>query len=204
MFPLSSLSNLQLRLECPGSAIVQLLRATPVLTTLELEMYEYYEGLPNTPSDGDDGPLIRVCSMLSSETGDSEPLPGICPQLRFLTLVLSVHCDTKKETYTCWLAAIRSMILARARLGRPLRRLSVQSVEVQLYPMLLAHATWAERVESDVLAEYSASLAAHVEDFVLRRPGEDAIAFAEPGAQWDEVERYWTVAQHDQLMFDYD
>ncbi len=162
---------------------MQLLRETPSLTTLEITIY-LLQAFPGVASGGSGeppgaGPLVGICSALSSGRG---PLPNICPDLRDLTILLSTRHTTPTAVYIYWLEAVRSMTLARTQLRRPLRRLAVQPVECQLVRAVPAYAEWAERVEG-VHAEY-ASLAAHVEDCVLHRPGEKAIAFATPRTEW--------------------
>ncbi|TFK81962.1 hypothetical protein K466DRAFT_604060 [Polyporus arcularius HHB13444] len=210
MFPLSRLSHLQLQARCPGSTVVQVLREAVALRTLEIGICLYLDEHPQDEDaqydvgplykefDGSKDSLVLVSHALSEETGDVEPIPRICPELRSLTISLDSGSMFAQVFYGHWMAAIRSMLLARARLRRPIRRLAVQPID--LTPEDICYDDRVEFID-EVLADYAA-LAEHVEEYVLHGSGEEPIAFPQPGEDWDEVGRYWTIPKDDRPRLD--
>ncbi len=203
MFPLSNLTSLQLRLDIghPGSTVSRILRSTPRLTTLEIMFCLFFGG--KAESSGAENSLASVCHTLCLNVTDTDtdppPEPQLCPALHMVTIVLESNSSTPLSDYTRWLTLIRTMVHARARMGRPLRQLAVK-------PMHDAAGAGARQDVIDAVHEAYASLAAApgVEEFVLHGPSEEPIAFAEQGMlDWGEVERYWTVAEEDRPRFHY-
>ncbi|TFK81960.1 hypothetical protein K466DRAFT_604058 [Polyporus arcularius HHB13444] len=189
MFPLSRcLSYLQLQLEQPGSVIVQILRETVSLTTLELGITLSIE----EPDGGEDS-LVQICRALSEGSGGTEPLPHLCPELRVLTI--RPYSSDSKPVYTRWREAIHSMLCARIRLRRPIHRLAMQPVDFRRAYLEIEGKQ--EASVEEVLADYYASLADHVHELVLPRSREESIVFHTPRADWGEVERYWIIHDDD-------
>ncbi|RPD56215.1 hypothetical protein L226DRAFT_615738 [Lentinus tigrinus ALCF2SS1-7] len=197
MFPLSRLSCLQLHLYQQGPAVVRILRETASLTTLEIKVNQYMD----SESDDSKDSLVHICRALSEEhcslSAGVAPSPSICPSLHTMTLVLSNSRMTPQSSYARWLDAILSMILARARMRRPFSRLAVQPIEAT--PSVFADPRTA--FANEVCVSYAAALADHVEDFVVYGAKEELFELVEPGADWEEVERYWTIPDIDQPRF---
>ncbi|RDX44766.1 hypothetical protein OH76DRAFT_1421146 [Lentinus brumalis] len=209
MFPLSRLSHLQLRARCPGSTVVQVLREAVALKTLELGLCLYLDEHPREDAaQYDGGPLYKdfdsskdslvlVSRALSEESGGAEPVPRFCPKLRALTILLDSGSMFAQVFYGHWKDTIRSLLLARARLRRPILRLAVQPIDLNFKDR-----GYDDRVEfiEEVLADY-ASLAEHVEEYVLHDWDEVPITFPSPGEDWDEIGRYWTIPEDDRPRF---
>ncbi|RDX41157.1 hypothetical protein OH76DRAFT_251132 [Lentinus brumalis] len=204
MFPLARLTSLQLRLDVdhPGPTVSRILRSTPRLTTLEIIFSLFFGGDPE--SSAAENSLAHVCHALclnaTNTHTDPPPEPQLCPVLHTVTIALESNSSTPLSDYTRWLVLIRTMVHARARMGRPLRRLAVQ-------PMHNAVRIGARQDVVDAVHEAYASLAAApgIEQFVLHQSSEEPIAFAEQPGVWDwgEVERYWTVKEEDRPRFHY-
>ncbi|RDX44785.1 hypothetical protein OH76DRAFT_1039592 [Lentinus brumalis] len=206
MFPLTTLTSLQLRLTQPGSTVSRILRACPSLATLEIMFTLSYE------LEEMENALVYVCHTLSLNKAniytswDLDPYPPaepqLCPVLRSLTI--SLECEVRPiADYIRWLSVISTMVHARARMGRPLRCLRVQ-------PMHCAERNGAAGDIIDAVQEAYTSLAEAdgVEEFVLHRSSEEPIDFSMQGQgqgawDWGEVERYWTIAEDDRPRFYY-
>ncbi|TFK88966.1 hypothetical protein K466DRAFT_661941 [Polyporus arcularius HHB13444] len=204
MFPLCHLSSLQLRSHLPASTITQMLQETISLTTLEV-MFVFDS---KAQEAGGEDFLAQLCHALgwssdgsSSGSSDSQSQSHsiLCPALHSLTIAMPCYGGSGRKitnSYPVWLSAIRSLIRARARMGHPIRRLAVQPMHSDCGSPGTFRAP-ADVVDS-VYAQY-ASLGgaeqADVEEVVLYRPGQEAIAFTT--WDWGEIERYWALRDDD-------
>ncbi|KAI0692140.1 hypothetical protein C8T65DRAFT_78722 [Cerioporus squamosus] len=194
MLPLSHLSSLQLRLHLPGTTITQILRETVCLTTLEVMFFFKSAAQDHSGSLSGADSLIHVCHALS-QGPESQSI--LCPALHSLTIAMPCGGGSRPniiDSHPFWLSAIRSLIRARTRIGRPIRRLAVQPLRSDCGALGTFHAP--ASVVDAVYAQYvSLGEEEDVEDFVLYDPGKEAIAFST--WDWGEIERYWALSEHD-------
>ncbi|RDX40094.1 hypothetical protein OH76DRAFT_1490589 [Lentinus brumalis] len=105
MFPLSTLSSLQLRLNLPGSTITQILRETICLTTLEV-MIVFDDATQHGGADSEDS-LIHICHALSQD--DNRGSQSIlCPALHSLTIVMPDYREDRTNTGDPYLVTCKS------------------------------------------------------------------------------------------------
>ncbi|KAI0692139.1 hypothetical protein C8T65DRAFT_834091 [Cerioporus squamosus] len=188
MLPLSQISSLHLRPDLPGSTLAQIIRETVCLTTLEFMIF--IDSRAHQPGSSADS-LIYVCDALSQGDGTVPVSQSIlCPALHSLTIAMPCGGGSRPniiDSHPFWLSAIRSLIRARTRMCRPIRRLAVQPMHGTCGTLGKFRAP--PSVVDAVYAQYAKLGEEDVEEFVLHRLDEEAIAFAR--WEWGEIERYW-------------